>query len=109
MMKTTLTAIAALVFLGASPNAEARSYRTTVFVSSYLPCGTPVYRERYCSGMDRWGNPVWLTRPCRNSYRPAYRPVVRPICRPARRPVYVAPCPPPRVRPGFGFQATWSH
>lgn len=113
-MKTTLTAITALtlVFLAAAPQAEARghrSYRNTVYVSGHLSCGTPIYRERYVIRYDRWGNPVWASRPCRAPYRPVVRRAYRPVCPPVVRPVYVAPCPTPYARPGFSVQATWSN
>ncbi len=112
-MKTTLTTIAAfaLVFLGSTPQAEARGHRnprTTVYVSGHLSCGTPTYRERYIVRYDRWENPVWASRPCRAPYRPVYRPAVRPIYVAPCPPPYIAPCPPPYVRPGFAVQATWS-
>ena len=107
-MKTVLTTIAAvtLSWFALAPQAEARGYQSRVYISSYLPCGTPVYTERYFIGYDRCGNPVWGKR----VLRPAYRPVVRPV--------YVAPCPPryvaprhcgtPRYSSGFTIQGSFS-
>jgi hypothetical protein len=88
-MKTLLTSLAAvsLFILGSSQSAEARGYESRVYISSYLPCGTPVYTERYYIGRDRCVNPVWSTR------------VVRQHHRPVARPVYVAPCPPRYIVP----------
>ncbi len=107
-MKSALTTIAiiALSWFGSAPQAEARHSENRVYISSYLPCGTPVYTERYFIGYDHCGNPVWGTQ----VLRPAYRPVVRPV--------YVAPCPPryvaprrcevPRYGVNFAFQGTFS-
>ena len=87
-MKTILTTVVVtLSWFGFSPKAEARCYESRIYISSYLPCGTPVYTERYFIGYDRCGNPVWGKR----VLRAAYRPVVRPV--------YVAPCPPRYVAP----------
>ena len=88
-MKTVLTTIATItlsLFVFA-PKVEARGYESRVYISKYLPCGTPVYVERYFIGYDRCGAPVWGKR----VLRPAYRPVARPV--------YVAPCPPRYVEP----------
>lgn len=83
-MKTIATtlAIAALVLLGAAPQADARPHRSSrVYISGYRSCGTPIYMERYFIGYDRCGNPVWGERLVRQSYRPVVR--------------YPAPCPQP--------------
>jgi hypothetical protein len=73
-MKTWITtaAVAALALLGATPNAEARDrhhrqYRhhvpeSHIYISGYRSCGTPIYRERFCAGHDRYGRPIWRTR-----------------------------------------------
>jgi hypothetical protein len=86
-MKTIIAAIAisAFTFIGSSV-ADARPHRHSshVYISSYKSCGSPVYKERYFVGYDRWGNEIWKTRLVRQSYRPVVRPR------------YVAPCPPPR-------------
>lgn len=85
-MKTIITiAIATVAMLGLSPKAEARPHHhsSRIYISSYLPCGTPVYRERYFAGYDHCGRAIWRTRAVRNYHRPAPRPR------------YVAPCPPP--------------
>jgi hypothetical protein len=96
-MKTVLTTIAAISFswVGSAPLAEARHYENRVYISGYLPCGTPVYTERYFIGYDHCGNPVWGKR----TVRPAYRPVVRPVYVAPCPPVYVAPYPPVYVAP----------
>ncbi|MES2657523.1 MAG: hypothetical protein V4689_02840 [Verrucomicrobiota bacterium] len=88
-MKAILTIIAviSLSWLGSAPQAEARGIQSRVYISSHLPCGTPIYTERYFIRYDRCGTPIWGKR----VLRPAYRPVVRPI--------YVAPCPPRYVAP----------
>lgn len=87
IMKTIATTLAALtlVILGSTQQADAHGYQSRIYISSYLPCGTPVYTERYFIGHDRWGNPVWGTRIVR------HRHVVRPV--------YVAPYPPRHVTP----------
>ena len=103
-MKTLLVTlgIAALALVGTAPKAEAHGYRSTVYISGYRSCGTPIYKERYFIGYDRWGRPVWGTRIVRRDYRPVVRTR------------YVAPCPPPvRYYPaphyggGFSVQATF--
>ena len=84
-MKTVITSlvIGALAWIGTAPAADARPRHSGhVYISGYLPCGTPVYRERYFAGYDCYGRPIWKTRVVRTYVRPAYRP----------RPV---PCPPP--------------
>lgn len=97
-MKTILTiAIAAIAMLGATPSAEARSHHASrVYVSGYLPCGTPVYRERYFVGYDHCGRPIWKTRVVRQHYRPV------------NRPRYNAPCPPSYGRGRVVIQASFS-
>ena len=75
-------AVAAFALMAAVPNAEAR-HSTSVYISGYRSCGTPIYTERYLIGYDHCGRPIWGYRTVRN-----YAPVV------VRRP-YVAPCPPP--------------
>lgn len=106
-MKTALTAIAAvaLSWFGSAPQAEARHCENRVYISSYLPCGTPVYTERYLIGYDHCGNPVWGKR----ILRPAYRPVVRPVYVAACPPVYVAPrrCEAPHYATGFTIQGSF--
>lgn len=84
-MKTIITiAIASLALLGSMPNADARhGHSNRTFVSGYLPCGTPIYKERFFVGYDHCGRPIWKTRVVRQNYRPV------------NRPRYVAPCPPP--------------
>ena len=75
-MKTTITtiAIAALALLGAAPQAEARSHRSSrTYISGYRSCGTPIYTERYFIGYDHCGKPVWATRVVRQQYRPVVR------------------------------------
>lgn len=99
-----------LLILGSAAKADARCHPGRTFISSYLPCGTPVYSERYFIGYDRCGKPIWGTRVIRPAYRPVYRPVVRPV--------YVAPCPPRYVAPrrcdvpydgvNLTFQGSWS-
>ncbi|MEO5916749.1 MAG: hypothetical protein ABIS50_21155 [Luteolibacter sp.] len=107
-MKTILTTIAviSLTWLGSGQKAEARGYESRVYISSYLPCGTPVYTERYFIGYDRCGTPIWGKR----VLRPAYRPVVRPVCVAPCPPRYVAPrrCEVPRYGVNFAFQGTFS-
>ena len=106
-MKTTLTTIAAIAlsWFGFAPQAEARHYENQVYISSYLPCGTPVYTERYFIGYDHCGNPIWGKRVLRTAYRPVVRPVYV-----APRPVYVAPrhCATPRYATGFTIQGSFS-
>lgn len=75
--------VAAFALIAIVPQAEARSHKNRVYISSYTSCGTPVYTERYFIGYDHCGNPVWGYRTCRQTYRPV------------ERPRYVAPCPPP--------------
>ncbi len=84
IMKTIIAALGfiALALVGTAPKAEARGYRSTVYISGYH-CGAPIYKERYFIGYDRCGRPVWGTRIVRTSYRPVVRTR------------YVAPCPPP--------------
>ena len=107
-MKTALTTIAAvaLSWFGFAPQAEARHHENRVYISSYLPCGTPVYTERYFIGYDHCGNPVWGKR----VLRPAYRPVVRPVyVAPPCPPVVVTPrrCGTPRYAAGFSIQGSF--
>jgi hypothetical protein len=73
--------VAAFALIAAVPKAEAR-HSSSVYISGYRSCGTPIYTERYFVGYDHCGRPLWGYRTVRN-----YPPVVR------RR--YVAPCPPP--------------
>jgi len=94
-MKTIITAIAAtLTFLGTIPTAEATPYRgrvqSSVYISGYRSCGTPIYTERYLVGYDCHGHPIWKYRTVRAPR--AYCPP------PPPRRVYVAPCPPPAPR-----------
>lgn len=107
-MKTALTTIAliTLSWFGSAPQAEARHYENRVYISSHLPCGTPVYTERYFIGYDHCGNPIWGKR----VLRPAYRPVVRPVYVAPRPPVYVAPrsCRTPRYGTSFSIQGGFS-
>lgn len=84
-MKAIITTaiVTLLCWTGTATQAEARSHRhhsSRIYVSSYLSCGTPVYRERYFCGYDPCGRPIWRTRAVRAPYRPRY----------------AAPCPPPR-------------
>lgn len=90
IMKTLLTTLTviSLSLVGFSQQAEARGHSSRVYVSSYQPCGTPVYSERYLVGYDRCGNPVWGTRTIRQRYRPVARPVRRATY---HEPAYVAP------------------
>lgn len=84
-MKAIVTslAITALTLLGAAPQAEARQHHSSrIYISGYLPCGAPIYKERYFVGYDRCGNAVWGTRVVRQEYRSVVRPC------------YTAPCPP---------------
>lgn len=73
-MKTIATAFAAIALtLGAASTASARDYcdsgyRTTVYVSGYASCGTPIYTERYVVRIDRRGHPVWGCRTLPVSY-----------------------------------------
>jgi len=119
----TLT-LGALAWLGATPTAEARDYgrgyggshhSTTVFISGYQSCGSPIYAERYIIRHDRRGYPVWGHRPVRHQYRPPvyYRPpVVVPVCPPPvyRPPVYGHPVygPPVYGRPVYGHHSVVS-
>jgi len=103
IMKTIIATLGfiTLTLIGTTPDAEARGHRSTVYVSGYRSCGTPIYKERYFIGYDRCGRPIWGTRVVRTSYRPVVRTR------------YVAPCPPPvRYRPpyygsGVSIQATF--
>lgn len=92
-MKNTIitSAIAALALLTASPQADARPYRShhsnQVYVSGYRSCGTPIYTERYVVRYrPNCGTPVWGHRfvhaPVRYVPQPRryYRP---PVCVPA--------------------------
>jgi hypothetical protein len=76
-MKAILTtlAITALTLLGAAPQAEARQHHSSrIYISGYLSCGAPIYKERYFVGYDRCGDPIWRTRVIRQEYRPVVRP-----------------------------------
>jgi len=87
----TTIAIAALALLGAAPQADARTHRSShssrVYISGYRSCGTPIYSERYFIGYDRCGNPIWGERVVRQSYRAPVR--------------YQAPCPEPYYSSGY--------
>lgn len=76
-MKTILTtlAVAAFTLLGATPQAEARSHESHVYISGHQSCGTPIYTERYFIGYDHWGRPLWGTRVVRYHHRPIVRHV----------------------------------
>lgn len=73
-MNTIATAFAAIALtLGAATHANARDYcesdyRTTVYVSGYASCGTPIYTERYVVRVDRHGHPIWGCRTLPVSY-----------------------------------------
>ena len=98
-MKSWITtlAVAAIAFLGATPNAEARQHRhrhaeSYIYVSGYRSCGTPIYSERYLVGYDRWGHPIWKHRKVKapRHYRRAPQPryYAAPVCPPPARPYY---------------------
>ena len=84
-MKTIVTtlAVAAISLFVTAPEAEAR-HSSRIYISGHMSCGTPIYKERYFVGYDRWGREIWQTRVVRHHYRPVVRPR------------YVAPLPPPR-------------
>jgi hypothetical protein len=70
----TTLAITALTLLGAAPQAEARQHHSSrIYISGYLPCGAPIYKERYFVGYDRCGNAIWGTRVVRRENRPVAR------------------------------------
>jgi hypothetical protein len=84
IMKTIITlAITTLALLGTTPQADARPHRHSsgIYLSGYLACGTPVYKERYFVGYDSCGRPIWRTRVVHRHPRPVVRH-------------YAAPCPP---------------
>lgn len=72
MKKLLALLVAATATFAAVPTAEARPFGhgNAVFVSHYLPCGTPVYAQRVFAGYDRCGNPVFQVRalPVRRSF-----------------------------------------
>jgi hypothetical protein len=78
-MKTIATAFAAIALtLGAATQASARDYcesdyRTTVYISGYASCGTPIYTERYVVRVDRYGHPIWGCRRLPVSYHRGHR------------------------------------
>ncbi|RYD19874.1 MAG: hypothetical protein EOP88_17280 [Verrucomicrobiaceae bacterium] len=82
-MKTIITTalVTLLCWTGSATQADARSHRhsSRIYISGYMSCGTPIYRERYFCGYDPCGRPIWRTRAVRAPYRPRY----------------AAPCPPP--------------
>jgi hypothetical protein len=100
--KSLITAaIAALGLLGAAPSAEARSYHkhsgSHVYISGHRSCGTPIYKERYFIGYDRYGHPMWR-----------YRVVAAPVryYPPPRRHYHPpAVCPPPYYHHGSPYRS----
>ena len=60
----TTIAIVAMTLIGSTPKAEARNhhphgYATSIYISGYRSCGTPIYTERYLIGYNRCGMPIW--------------------------------------------------
>ncbi len=83
-MKTTilLTMATLLLTMGLAPRADARHERSTVYISGYRSCGTPIYAMRYWVGYDRCGRPIWKYRVLSNrEYRRHYgHHARRPYC-----------------------------
>lgn len=64
-----LTLVTAFLAMGLTTQAEARHARSTVYVSGYRSCGTPIYTMRYLVGYDHCGRPIWRYRTViRNEY-----------------------------------------
>lgn len=96
-MKSILSTLVAATLLSLCTTADARPHdhgrhTSTIHISGYRSCGTPIHTQRFCAGYDRFGRPIWRTRiVARPHHR---RPVVR-VCppRPCVRPL------PRRYRP----------
>ena len=57
-----LTLATAFMAMGLTTQAEARHEQSSVYVSGYRSCGTPIYTMRYWVGYDRCGRPIWRYR-----------------------------------------------